>query len=89
MLAFLYTADYEIDPEYPPAAKLNIHPQIYTLADKYDVPALMRSWEKEMPSTSEVYILPSSGNRLRKSAILFARERLKTDFQEEDVRTAL
>lgn len=102
MLYFLYTADYEVDPEHEPSATLSIHAQMFTLADKYDVPALMSLAKQKyeslqakipfhdcLPSISRVYILPSSGNSFRNSAVHYAREHLKRGLREENVRAAI
>jgi len=102
MLCFLYTADYEVDPEHEPSATLSIHAQMFTLADKYDLPALMSLAKQKyeslqakislhdcLPSISEVYTLPSSGNSLRNSAVCYAREQLKQGLGEEKVRAAI
>ena len=102
MLHFLYTADYEIDPEHEPSTALSMHAHVFTLADKYDLPALMSSAKQKyeslqakislqecLPSISEVYSLPRSENSLRDTAVRFARERLKRGLRKEKVRAAI
>jgi hypothetical protein len=102
MLQFFYTADYEVDPECEPSAALSIHAQMFTLADKYDVPALMSLAKQKyeslqakiplydcLPSISKVYALPLSGNSLRKYAVQHARVHIKRGLKEEIVRAAI
>jgi len=99
MLSFFYTTDYEMDFKEAPGRILQMHVQTFTLADKYDVPALMSlakqnyeellmtaSFQDYLGSIPDVYVLPRCGNSLRKPVIKFARERMKPEFQKENIR---
>jgi hypothetical protein len=80
MLTFLYTGDYDYSSlEQPNVMPLMLQAKIYTLADKYWIPTLMRlaenkykrvlatnsSLEDYFLSIPEVYILPTSAGQLR------------------------
>lgn len=103
MLAFLYKADYNYDSENSEITPLHLHAQMYSLADKYQIPALMHlakgkyidvlrtepGLEDYLRSVPEVYVAQGSGNELRVVAVQFARRVLRKGIEQEDVRMNL
>jgi hypothetical protein len=104
MLTFLYTSDYDYSSlEQPNSMPLMLHTNIYILADKYQIPTLMRLAEnkyKRVLSTKpnledyflsipQVYILPTSAGQLRAITVQYARQFLRKIFAKENVRERL
>ena len=75
---------------------------MFTLANKYDVPALVSLAKQKYESLpakisihdclsfiSEVYTLTSSENGLQSSAVRYAKKQLKLGLREENIRAAI
>jgi len=103
MLEFLYKADYNYEAENAEVHPLQFHAQMLSLADKYQIPALMHiakekythvlqdkpSLHDYLRSVPEVYVAQVSGDELRMAAVLFARKVLREGIRQDDVRTVL
>lgn len=116
MLNYLYTGGYDYSVSEQPESleqsdsleqrkilPLTLHVKMYILADKYQIPALMRlaenkyqnalcsslSIEEYFQSIPEVYLLPSSAGQLRAIAVQYARENLKKSIEKEDTKESL
>jgi len=101
MLTFLYTGDYEYtSPEELNVTPLTFHARMYTLADKYIVPPLIRAAEKKYEyalgngpklddyflSIPGAYTPPASIGGLRTAVVQYARRILKKNIAQESVR---
>lgn len=103
MLIFLYTADYEIETEDRRLTPLQLHAQMYSLADKYSIGSLMElavykyrdalehspDMDDYLSSISHVYVPPASNNVLRNTAVAFGRKVLRDELKKDNIRTRL
>lgn len=104
MLTFLYTGDYDYSSlEKPAVMPLMLHAKMYTLADKYQIPTLMRHAEYRYKqvlgcspgledyflSIPDVYAPPASTGRLRVIAVQHARRVLRESIAQENIREHL
>jgi hypothetical protein len=103
MLEFFYKADYSYEAENAGIHPLQFHAQMCSLADKYQIPALMHIAKEKyahvlrdnpglhdyLRSVPEVYVAQASGNELRITAVCFARRMLREGIKQDDVRTRL
>lgn len=103
MLRYFYTGRYTEPMNESKGLPLQLHAQVltYNLADKYDIPTLMRLAEKKFRSTldqgptpeeylsvvSDVYSIPTPTNVLRAIAVEYARTRLRDMMQSADLET--
>jgi Zn finger protein HypA/HybF involved in hydrogenase expression len=103
MLTFLYTADYNCSPDQFKAMPLQLHAQMYTLADKYQISELAdlskrkyanvlmknQNLEDYLLSIPEVHLSLASSGGLRAITVEFARRYLGKGLQKENVRKYL
>jgi speckle-type POZ protein len=103
MLTFLYTADYDLDTDRSDSLPLQLHAQMYSLADKYQIPALMQLATKKYKqvlqikptfkdyflSIPDIYTPQTSGTELRALVVDYARRYLGRALGQEHLRTSL
>jgi len=101
MLKYFYTGKYNEPVHESKEMRLQLRAQVltYNLADKYDIPTLMRLAENGFRSTldqgptpeeylsvvSDVYTVPAPTNALRVVAVEYARDKFRDMMQSADL----